>query len=379
MKNEIFIVCLSFLLLVSCARGTDANNTEIESSSLNECASHIELKYAKKFSISAFDFGYMLRLSDGNSETLNKCYYFVRNDSVALPSSGIKIKIPISGIASNTTTIFEFLRQLDCLSSLKATCSSDYIYSDDICSAIEKGKIISLGNSFNLNRERLLSSSVDLLLLSDISDTPMGINIPILYVKEWEEVHPLARAEWIKLFGVMFDRYSLADSLFHETERKYLELKEMVANVDLNRPSLFSGGSYSGTWYLTGGNGFMAEMYRDAGANFLLADTAVGTIACGLEWLVSEFSEAEFWVNCGDLSMENWDTRLKHLKSVQNKNVYHFLKRSKLVNGVGISDFYEGAVAHPELLLADLISVLHPELLPLHESVYIDKCEGGIK
>jgi iron complex transport system substrate-binding protein len=75
--------------------------------------------------------------------------------------------------------------------------------------------------------------------------------------------------------------------------------------------------------------------------------------------------------------MVNWDDRLMHLKSVKNGNVYHFMKRSKTNGGIGISDFYESAVAHPDIILADVISIVHPQLLPSYESVYANKCEEG--
>ena len=38
-----------------------------------------------------------------------------------------------------------------------------------------------------------------------------------------------------------------------------------------------------------------------------------------------------------------------------------------------MTDFYESAVAHPDVVLADVVSVLHPHLMPGYESVYLDK------
>lgn len=375
MKRVFYICYFSFLIFVSCAKVTDARYEEIQNSLQKVCARKIELKYAKKFSIFESEYGYVLHIFHDNSPQQFLRYYLVRNDTVKTPNDGVKINIPISRLATNTSTIFEFVRMLDCLSTLKATCAEEYIYSSDICRMMRDGKIQSLGNSYNLNREILLSVSPDLLLLSDYSDTPKGLPLPMLYSFEWKEVNALARAEWIKLWGVLYDRYSLADSLFQATEKRYMALKDLVDNQVANRPTLFAGGSYSGTWYLTGGEGFMAEVYADAGANFLLKDSAITTISCGLEWLLSKFSESEYWLNCGDFSMDNWDNRLRHLKSVQNGNVYHFMKRSKRDGGIGISDFYESAVAHPDIILADVISIIHPQLLPSYERVYADKCE----
>ena len=377
MKRVFYICYFSFLIFVSCAKVTDARNEETQHSLQKECARKIELKYAKKFSIFEAEYGYVLHVFLDSSPQQFFRYYLVRDDSVKIPNDGVKINIPISRLAANTSTVFEFIRMLDCLSSLKATCAEEYIYSPDICRLIREGRIRSLGNSYNLNREILLSVSPDLLLLSDYSDTPRGISLPMVYSLEWKEVNALARAEWIKLWGVLYDKYSLADSLFQATEKNYLDLKELVENQVSDRPTLFAGGSYSGTWYLTGGEGFMAQVYADAGANFLMKDSAVTTISCGLEWMLSKFSESEYWLNCGDFSMVNWDDRLMHLKSVKNGNVYHFMKRSKTNGGIGISDFYESAVAHPDIILADVISIVHPQLLPSYESVYANKCEEG--
>ena len=52
---------------------------------------------------------------------------------------------------------------------------------------------------------------------------------------------------------------------------------------------------------------------------------------------------------------------------VQTGNVYNFNKR---MLKSGANDYWESAVARPDLLLADVIAVLHPNLLPDHELVY---------
>ena len=59
----------------------------------------------------------------------------------------------------------------------------------------------------------------------------------MVYSLEWKEVNALARAEWIKLWGVLYDKYSLADSLFQATEKNYLDLKELVENQVSDRPT----------------------------------------------------------------------------------------------------------------------------------------------
>jgi len=52
------------------------------------------------------------------------------------------------------------------------------------------------------------------------------------------------------------------------------------------------------------------------------------------------------------------------------KQVYNFNKR--LLPSTA-NDFWESAVARPDLLLSDVIAILHPEILPGYQLVYAEK------
>ena len=372
MKHNLIIV-VSFLLLVSCANVTDEKNNIMNVDSLTECAEHVELKYAKEFSafyLSEYD-SYLIKLNTEKDSQQTICLY---HDTLPLilPQEVLQIRIPVNRMATNTTTHLEFLNMLDELSSLCGICSADYVYCDSIYRLIQSNKIVELGKTMQIDKERLLMAHPQILFLSDDREKVEDANCSMIVCHEWKEKTALARAEWIKFFALFFDKYSLADSLFLETEHKY-ETWKHLAMADQNKPTVFAAGSYGDTWYLTGGDGYMSALYQDANATFCLADTMVGTVTCGLEWLLTKFQNADYWMNCQADCLDELDERLSLLKSVQTKNVYNFNKRSKKREHAVISDFYESAVAHPDLLLGDVVSVLHPDLFPEYETIYVDR------
>jgi iron complex transport system substrate-binding protein len=137
-----------------------------------------------------------------------------------------------------------------------------------------------------------------------------------------------------------------------------------------------SGSNFRGTWYMPSGHNFMGKLFVDAGANYFYAnDSSVGSLPLNVETVLKNFSDADFWVNCNFNSLDELkksDTKHRLFKAIQSKQVFNFNKRMLETTA---NDFWESAVAHPDLLLSDLIAILHPELLPNYELVYISKLQ----
>ncbi len=359
------------LLVHSCGfQGSDALSGHV--------ASHpIQLRYATRFSVDETDFGYLAKIYIEEGDKMDSVVYgLTRCDSSVLPEYAIRVSIPVRRVATNSGTLFEFLRLLEAEDCLVATCGSKYLYSKNLRDRLEQGTISSLGSSFDINAENLLAARPDVLFLSDLRDAPSVSVCPNVYNLEWKECSGLARTEWIKFFALFVDKLKMADSLYDGISDRYALLKSRVDSMTTERPTLFAAGSFGDTWYMTGGKGYMASMYRDAGADFLLSDTLVSTVTCGTEWLLANCSEADFWMNSGTFRLSDIDERLRVMKAYRSGNVFHFEKRSRSSEGMNISDFYESAVACPDVVLADLVSVIHPGLLPDYEPVYLGRCEA---
>lgn len=333
----------------------------------------LDLRYATHFSVSEADFGYVVSLFPNGKEDGCHLYALTRNDTCRVPEWTTRIHIPVGRVATNSGSVFEFLRLLGGLDGLVATCDAKFVYSDTIRQHIESGAILSLGSSYDINVEQLLLSKPDILLLSDLRDDPQTNVCPVVHNFEWKESSALGRAEWIKFLGLLLDKKDLADSIFAGMEQRYEALTELVDTVRY-RPTVFAAGCFGDTWYMTAGQGYMADMYQAAGGDYLLREMDMPTFTCGTEWLLAHYADADFWMNCHLYDLKDIDSRLRDMKSFKQGNVYHFNKRSLPGEGYSVSDFYESAVAHPDLLLADLISIFHPEILPTHETKYIGRC-----
>lgn len=334
----------------------------------------LDLKYAENFSVQIFDWGYRVDLGRGVQgghhvvELVRDSFY----DGQSLVEGVVRILIPIKRCALNSSTYLEFICLLQEVSSLVGLCNAEYLYNEIFYQLVRSGEVIQLGSSMQVNEERLLLADPQVLFLSDARESLATDVCPILVCSEWQERTALGRAEWIKFFSLFYDKLSMADSLFDATEQRYMEVKSL-AKKDTIRPTVFAAAEFGGTWYLTGGKGYMRSIYEDANADFLLKDSLTGTITTGLEWVLANFHEADFWMNCQKSERTDLDERLSIMKAYKDGNVFHFNKRSVKRPEAVISDFYESAVAHPDRLLKDVVSVIHPSVLEEYETVYLGR------
>ena len=75
------------------------------------------------------------------------------------------------------------------------------------------------------------------------------------------EAFPLGRTEWIRFYGLLFERKRWPILYLKETEQAYLSLKDLTANID-NRPTVLSEKSSALQWYVPSGDSYMAQSYR---------------------------------------------------------------------------------------------------------------------
>ena len=193
--------------------------------------------------------------------------------------------------------------------------------------------------------------------------------VPLIPHLGYKELTPLGQAEWIRLIGLLTGCEEEANQCFDEIERKYNELKALTAHVE-KRPMVFSGEMRGGNWYAVGGKSLLAQQFRDAGADdFLKDDTHSGGLTLDFEAVYSQAEGAQYWriVNSFDGAfsydaLRKEDNRYADFNAFRNKGVIYCNLRKQ--------PFYESAPSQPEVILADLIRVFHPDLLPDYEPVY---------
>ena len=193
----------------------------------------------------------------------------------------------------------------------------------------------------------------------------------VVFNSEYMETTPLGRSEWIKFIAAFFDMETEADRLFSETAVRYEMLAAKARDVSY-RPTVFSGSNYRGTWYMPGGKSYVAEAFRDAGARYLWEDdSSVSSMPLHVEALLERAGDADIWIHTITAhSMEELaaqDERYTVFRAFRTGLVFN--DDVKISPGGG-NDIYEGGIANPELVLSDLISIIHPELLPGHQRIW---------
>lgn len=369
------------MLLVGCSTANEENEG-VDSVNNSEVIVGSE-EYAKNFYIDKSDSIYtrLMILSPWQEKTVLNTYYLVKNDSVQIPSDGVKIKVPIQSIAVNSCSHVAYIDALGKIKEIVGVTDSEAIYNENFRNLLAEGSVVDLGGSYDMNIEKVLNIQPDILMITGfegVDNTAMRLEsagVNVVYNYEWVEQTVLGRAEWIKVFGELFDCRELADSIFYEIETEYIACSELAKNIE-DKPKLMSGTPYKGIWYVPGGQTFMAEFYRTSGLDYFYDTNKDNfSLALSLEAVMNNFLDADIWVGVDVETYEQLDLldeRLMLFGPVKKKKVYHHLKR---VSQKGGNDFWESAMLRPDILLKDFIRIAHPELLPDWELYYLGEVE----
>jgi iron complex transport system substrate-binding protein len=278
------------------------------------------------------------------------------------PYQCLCVKEPMRRIGTMSTVQVGFLYALDAIDCLAAVCNPELIYTP------VKGNEIDLGDSMKPSAERTLQAGLDILLAVNYGQYDNleamrleKLGVPIIFINEWQEHSPLARAEWIRVLGALTGRLREADSIFHKVETRYNALTASVNKRSYSAAvSIMSGNNFRGTWYVPSGKNYLAYLFKDAGAVYpFYEDERETSIPLTVEETIHYFHDADVWVGAGGNSLEELariDEKHTWFKAYKNGRVYNWRKQ-RLPNGA--NNFWERGVVHPEEMLEDVIHILN--------------------
>lgn len=293
------------------------------------------------------------------------------------------IEVPVQQIATMSTSYLPFLDAYGLLDRLAAVDDVTYVNNATVLAMAEAGDLVQIGYGAGVNVEQLLALAPDLVMTYgsgspeyDAHPVLLNAGLKVAVNAEWLETSPLGRAEWGKFIALFFNKEAVAESYFADTVARYEELKAQAAAV-AEKPTVLTDSEYQGSWYVAGGRSFTAQLLADAGAAYLWAnDESSGSIPVAFEAVFDKAADAGFWLNVGFVNslaeLQAADERYTDFAAFQTGNVWNNNKRQ---NANGGNDYYESAVAQPDAVLADLIAIFHPELMPDHETVYFQQLQ----
>jgi cobalamin transport system substrate-binding protein len=288
------------------------------------------------------------------------------------------INVPVKTVVTMSTTYLPILDELGLLDHLVGLDDASYVSNPTVLKMAADGKLTLLGYGSQVNVEKALELKPDLILTYgsgslDYDAFPVLIKagLKVVVDAEWLDTSPLGRAEWGKLIAAFFNREADEEALFSKKVELYNQYAALAAGVD-KKPTVFTGSDYQGTWSMPGGHSFAATFLKDAGANYLWADdTSTGSLPLAFEAVFEKAQGADYWLNVGIFAtlkdVLSADARYAGFAAYKSGNVWNNDAKTTPAGG---DDYYESAVAHPELVLADLIKIFHPDLLPDHQLVY---------
>ena len=292
---------------------------------------------------------------------------------------GTIVRTPLRRSVVFTSVHCALIDQLQATAQVAGVADLKYIKVPFVQEGVQSGRIADCGDGMSPVVEKIIDTEADALLLSPFENAGgygqmEDINIPIVECAEYMEMSPLARAEWMRFYGMLYGKEKEAEQLFAQVETNYTTLKQQAATV-ADRPSVLVDKMAGSVWYVPGGRSTIGQMLSDANADYPWTDdTHSGSLQLAIETVLERAGESDFW-----LLRYDSPTPLTMLQLLSEKDGYRMVR--SVENGrvygcnVTTSMFYEETPFRPDLLLQDLIKILHPDIPNLPEPRYYHKIE----
>jgi iron complex transport system substrate-binding protein len=371
MKKLKIVYCLLFVVFVSCKKEAVQVDKQVES----------KIEYAKGFDIITEDGVKKLIIKSAYQNSDEIFEYIIKNKKDNPEKSENTIFTPIEKIVVTSTTHIPMVELLNEETAIVGFPYSKYVSSEKTRNLIDAGKIKEIGKENSLNTEILLELQPELVVGYSVSSADKSLTtikkagINVIYNGDWLEETPLGRAEWIKFFGVLFDKEKQADSIFNVIKANYLDAVKL-AEKSTKKPTILSGAIMSkDIWSLPAGESFVATFLNDANLNYLWQDTeGKGSLSLSFESVFDKGQNAEFWIAPGYFSSKEQLLKSNQLytkfRAFNEDNIYTPSTKKGKTGGV---IYYELASTRPDLVLKDIIKITNPELLMDYEFTFFEK------
>lgn len=362
--KKLVLFCLSITyVLFSCT--DNPQNAKINSSLNNDNL----MEYTSYIDVTNYKSGYYVNVScPWNDKSLGEFYLYP--DTLELPNeleNKIVIRTPVKSVIAYSSTQWSVFLELDEIERVKGILESNYTDNVVIKRLLAENKIEDVGIETSLKTEIAINLHPDVILYTPYSTVPKteigDLTGAVMFpFADYLENHPLGRAEWLKLIGYLTCREKDTDKWFNDIVTRYESLKNICQNVE-KRPTVFSDLPFEGQWYLPGGASYIAQIFHDAGADYIWKDNnSTASLPVDAETVLSKARDADFW-----RIMNSTNTKYSYERLAVENELYTYFKayknRNILVCDIRESGYFEKSEYEPDILLKDFVCAFHPEML----------------
>ena len=292
---------------------------------------------------------------------------------------GTLIRTPVRRAAVFTTVHCALLNTLGHGDDIVGVADLKYIKVPYIHERVRAGKVADCGGGLNPVVEKIMDVKPDVIMLSPFENSGgygklEDLDIPLVECAEYMENSPLARAEWMKFYGLLYGEEEQTAKLFAAVDSSYNALCRRAREAGRGR-SLLIDRMVGSVWYVPGGKSTIGQMAQDAGARYpWAADDHSGSLALPFETVLERAGETEVWMYrySSDHDQDYAELQSEHRGYDQLRPF-----RQRQVYGCNVEQtlFYEETPFRPDFLLADFIQIVHPGITNLPPLRYYKKLD----
>ena len=363
-------ICYWLLAVGLCAcTGKKTTQADANDTVSTQGTETIEVKYATGFSVKdSAD----IRLVDVGKKDH---FALVRSNNVEVPTNYTKVVVPIKNTICMTALQLSNFTVLDAHDVVKGITGTKNLFDKDILQRVKEGKIVKIGMEGEFDTELVLAANPDVIFISPSKrggyDAIKETKITLVPHLGYKELDPLGQAEWVKFVGLFIGKEREANELFAGIEKRYNDLKAKCQKLTANgqKPTVTSGEMHYGTWHAVGGKNYLAQIFRDAGADYVINDEETSGENLEFEKMYALSANADYW---RILNSYQGEFSYEALKASEPRNeLFKAFKEKKVIYcNMKQQPYYEIAPVEPDVLLKDFVAIFHPELV---ESDYTPK------
>ena len=375
MRKGLLLGMAAVAVLASACSGKGARTDSGTDNGAKDSVVSIEVKYATGFSVRDSADVRLVEVGAPNPQSATAPlrqggkYHFalVHSDDAAVPEGYTKVRVPITNTICMTALQLSNFTILDAHDVVKGLTGTKNLFNEDILQRVKDGRIVKIGMEGNFDTEMVLAANPQVIFISPSKrggyDAIKETGITLVPHLGYQELDPLGQAEWMKFIGMFIGKEREANEVFAGIEGRYQQLKSQTSNLKPeDRPTVTSGEMHYGNWHAVGGKNYLAQIFRDAGADYVINDEETSGENLEFEKMYTLAANADYWRILNSFPGEFSYEALK-ASEPRNELFKAFKERKVIYCNMKQQPYYEMSPVEPDVLLKDFVAIFHPELV----------------
>ncbi len=324
-----------------------------------------DLNYAKMYSVEEYGDYSLVKTDDGSAFLVVPEDMEVPTD---LPEGTVVLKQPLNNVYLSSSSVMDMVCAIDATDNIRFTGTKEKDWHiEEAVKAMEEGRLLYGGKYSQPDYELILKDGCSLAIENtmiwhnpETKEKLEEVGIPVLVELSSYEEHPMGRLEWIRLYGLLFDRKEEADEFYAEQIKAFDEITE---GESTGKTVAFFYVNANGAVNVKKSMDYVPKMIRMAGGEYIPYDAgdeeenALSTINMQMEEFYADARDADILIynttvvadiNSVDEILEKSEL-FADFKAVKNGKVY-----------VAGTDFFQKTTGVCNMI-KDLSAVLHEE------------------